>query len=128
MVFGSDKNPAFNTKTSHVPIASAAVLTAAGSEMSTTCVVMEVLGYWGPTASLVSVNVRCVRPRMAIDFAPADANAETMPRPIPWPPPVMTMDLPAAESSGREGEMEGYVLLCHVAVRLGKRGGIFLNR
>ena len=39
---------------------------------------------------------------------------------MPVPPPVTTTVLPLAESSGREGDMDWYVFVCHVEVGDGK--------
>ena len=39
---------------------------------------------------------------------------------MPVPPPVTTTVFPLAESSGRVGDMDWYVLVCHVEVGDGK--------
>lgn len=67
-----------------------------------------------------------MRLRMAILLLPAAEKAFAMPAPMPVPPPVITTVLPCTESSGREGEMAGYGLLCHTLVREGK-GGVAMS-
>ncbi len=54
---------------------------------------------------------------MATDAAPARLKAVAMAFPIPDPPPVTRTFLPAADSSGRVGEIESYALLCQVLVK-----------
>ena len=46
----------------------------------------------------------------------ARASAFEIARPMPEPPPVITMDFSASDSSGRFGSMLGYGELCHVFV------------
>ena len=47
---------------------------------------------------------------------------------MPVPPPVTTTVLPLAESSGRMGDMDWYVLLCHVEVGDGKGAIVIVGR
>lgn len=60
-----------------------------------------------------------MRPIMAILVAPEVAKAWVMRGPIPEPPPVMRITFPAADNSGREGEMAGYVDVWKTLVYLG---------
>ena len=46
---------------------------------------------------------------------------------MPVPPPVIMIVLPLAESSGRDGDREGYVLSCHFEVGDGN-GAILVVR
>jgi hypothetical protein len=51
--------------------------------------------------------VESVLPKRMMCDAFAFAKPRAMERPMPWPPPVMSMILPLAESFGREGSMAG---------------------
>jgi hypothetical protein len=61
------------------------------------------------------------RPRIAMDFAPASAKAPAISLPIPVAPPVTTMFLPQAESSGRGRSMNWYGSAREVLVKLETR-------
>jgi len=54
---------------------------------------------------LVRESVDSVRPIRAREVQPAWAKASAVAAPVPEPAPVMMTVLPAAESSGRVGEM-----------------------
>lgn len=57
------------------------------------------------------------QPRIETDSAPACAESIVVALLIPVLPPVMTTFLPAADSSGRNGEMNGFGLGCQVLVK-----------
>ncbi len=59
----------------------------------------------------VLMSVEGVRPRRATEVLPEVAKAWARRGPSPDPPPVMRITLPEVDSSGRVGEMEGYVVV-----------------
>src|ERR1700760_3643962 len=67
------------------------------------------------------------RPKRAMRDAPASAKERAVSAPMPVPPPVTATVLPLAESSGRVGDMDGYVFWCQIAVGDGK-GAMVVSR
>jgi hypothetical protein len=75
-----------------------------------------VLLYEVSISRLVWRRLASVRPRRAMLDAPDWAKAFAISEPMPEPPPVMTMFLPADERAGREGLIAAYALMWYVFV------------
>ena len=97
-----------------------AVKTESRAVMSTEAMKTSQCGEICRIAAFVVLRGAIRRPRRAIRDAPAFAKERAVSAPMPVPPPVIRMVFPLAEREGRVGEIEGYVLVCHVSVGLGK--------
>ena len=117
-------NAELQTKTSILPkvwlIFRKASSTCLAFVMSVGTAKTSVPGNSSSMACLVARRFFSVRLIIAILVLPPAAKAFAMLAPMPLPPPVITTVLCLTESSGRDGDIAGYDLLCDSLVRDGK--------